>query len=179
MLAELDGPKNLYYDLRFAIRSLRHNPGLTIVASLSLALGIGANTAIFSVVDALMLRVFTSSRSGRLVLLGEGRMSGVTDDFPHRNQELFSRPFYQEIQTRNDVFSEVAAVESMSGDVHARFSGADTELEPVKMQLVSGNYFTMLHVQAADWPHADARRRSDDWRRSRGGDALRILATTV
>ena len=141
--------ENLYYDLRFAIRSLRHNPGLAIVASLSLALGIGANTAIFSVTDALMLRSLPVADPGRLVLFGEGRMSGVTDDFPHRSQELFSRPFYQELQKKHDIFSDVAAVESMSGDVHARFSGANTELEPVKMQLVSGNYFTMLHVQAA------------------------------
>ena len=141
--------ENLYYDLRFAIRSLRHNPGLAIVVSLSLALGIGANTAIFSVMDALMLRSLPVADPERLVLFGEGHMSGVTDDFPHRNQELFSRPFYQELQKKHDIFSDVAAVESMSGDIHARFSGANTELEPVKMQLVSGNYFTMLHVQAA------------------------------
>jgi predicted permease len=100
--------------------------------------------------DALMFRSLPVTDPGRLVLFGEGRMSGVTDDFPHRNQELFSRPFYQEVQKRRDIFSDVAAVESMSGDVHARFSGANTELEPLKMQLVSGNYFTMLHVQAAD-----------------------------
>lgn len=141
--------ENLYYDLRFAIRSLRRNPGLAIVASLSLALGIGANTAIFSVMDALMLRALPVADPGQLVLFGEGRMSGVTNNFPHRNQELFSRTFYQELQTRHDIFSDVAAVESMSGEVHARFSGTNTELEPVRMQLVSGSYFTMLHVQGA------------------------------
>ncbi len=141
--------ENLYHDLRFAMRTLRRSPGLAIVAGLSLALGIGANTAIFSVMDALMLRTLPVAHPEQLVLLGEGRMSGVTDDFPHRNQELFSRPFYQEIQARSEIFSDIAAVESMSGDVHARFSGANAELEPVKMQLVSGSYFAMLGVQAA------------------------------
>jgi predicted permease len=141
--------ENLYHDLRFAIRSLRRRPGLAIVAGLSLALGIGANTAIFSLMDALMLRALPVAHPAQLVLFGEGRMSGVTDDFPHRNQELFSWPFYKEVQSRSNVFSDVAAVESMWGDVHARFSGTNAELEPVKMQLVSGNYFAMLGVQAA------------------------------
>ena len=141
--------ENLYHDLRFAIRSLRRRPGLVIVAGLSLALGIGANAAIFSLMDALMLRALPVAHPAQLVLFGAGRMSGVTDDFPHRNQELFSWPFYKEVQAKHDVFSDVAAVESMWGDVHARFSGTNAELEPVKMQLVSGNYFALLGVQSA------------------------------
>ena len=141
--------ENLYHDLRFAMRTLRRSPGFAIVAAFSLALGIGANTAIFSVMDALMLRTLPVAHPEQLVLFGEGLMSGVSDDFPNRNQELFSRPFYQEVQARSDVFSDIAAVESMSGDVHARFSGSNSELEPVKMQLVSGNYFATLGVRAA------------------------------
>ena len=141
--------ENAFQDLRFALRMLRRSPGFTTVAVVSLALGIGANTAIFSVMDALMLRTLPVKHPERLVLFGEGLTSGVTDDFPHRNQQLFSQPFYWQIRGRNAVFSDTAALESMSGDVHARFGGATAELEPVKMQLVSGNYFAMLGVRAS------------------------------
>jgi predicted permease len=138
--------ENSLQDTRFTLRMLRRSPAFTIVAVLCLALGIGANTAIFSVMDALMLRTLPVRQPEQLVLFGEGRMSGVNDDFPHQSQELFSQPFYQEIRRRNDVFSDVVAMESMSGDVHARFGSS--EVEPVKLQLVSGNYFDMLGVQA-------------------------------
>ena len=141
--------RNAFQDLRFALRMLRRGPGFTTVAVVSLALGIGANTAIFSVMDALMLRTLPVKHPEQLVLFGEGLTSGVTDDFPHRNQQLFSQPFYWQIRGRNDVFSDTAALESMSGDVHARFGGATAELEQVKMQLVSGNYFAMLGVPAS------------------------------
>ena len=141
--------ENLYQDLRFAMRMLRRSPGFAMVAVLSLALGIGANTAIFSVMDALMLRMLPVKHPEQLVLFGEGRMSGVTDDFPHRNQELFSQEFFREIQRGNDALSDTAAVESMSGNVHGRFGGASGELEPVKIQLVSGNYFGLLGVHAS------------------------------
>lgn len=125
---------------------LRRSPAFTTVAVLCLTLGIGANTAIFSVMDALMLRRLPVSHPEQLVLFGEGQMSGVTDDFPHRSQQLFSQPFYREIRAKNEVFSDIAAMESMSGDIHARFGAG--EVEPVKLQLVSGNYFAMLGVQA-------------------------------
>jgi hypothetical protein len=110
-------------DLRFGLRMLRRSPGFTTVAVLCLALGIGANTAIFSVMDALMLRTLPVKDPAQLVLFGEGQMSGVTDDFPHRSQELFSQPLYREMSGANDVFSDVAAIESMSGDVPCAIRG--------------------------------------------------------
>ncbi|HEX4807401.1 MAG TPA: ABC transporter permease [Bryobacteraceae bacterium] len=157
-------------DLRFALRMLRRSPGFTFVAVISLALGIGANTAIFSVMDALMLRMLPVQRPEQLVLFGDGNMSGVTDDFPHRQQELFSQPFYWEIRGRNDVFSDIAAIESMSGDVHGRFDKASTELEPVKLQLVAGNYFAMLGV-----PAAAGRVLTPDDDRMPGGAAVAVM----
>lgn len=133
-------------DLRFALRMLRRSPGFACVATISLAMGIGANTAIFGVMDALMLRTLPVSHPEQLVFFGEGRASGVTDDFART--DLFSQPFYREMRGRNRVFSDVAAIESMWGDVHARFDGTASELEPVKAQLVSGDYFNMLGVPA-------------------------------
>ncbi|MGA8599662.1 MAG: ABC transporter permease [Bryobacteraceae bacterium] len=140
--------ENAVQDLRFSLRMLRRSPGFTIIAVASLALGIGANTAIFSVMDALMLRLLPVQHPEQLVLFGEGHASGINDDFPHYSPDLFSHPFYREIRNDNQVFSDIAAEESMSGDVHARFGKTGGELEPVTIRLVSGNYFSMLGVKA-------------------------------
>src|ERR1700730_4980765 len=134
-------------DFRFALRLWRQRPGFTAIALLSLALGIGANTSIFSMMDALMLRSLPVKHPEQLMLFGSGRQSGVMDGLPERNEELFSQPFLKTMRERNDVFSDIAAVESMTADVHARFANA--ELEPLHIRLVSGNYFTVLGVGPA------------------------------
>ena len=137
------------HDFRFALRLWRHRPGFTAVALLSLALGIGANTSIFSVMDALMLRLLPVSQPERLVIFGQGRMIGMNAGFPNRAEELYSIPFHEIVRQNNQVLTDVAAVESMPADVHARFAGPNTELEPVHIRLVSGNYFTLLGVGPA------------------------------
>lgn len=134
--------------IRFAFRILRRSPGFSIVAILSLALGIGANSAIFGVIDALLLRTLPVTHPEQLVMFGEARSSGIMDDFPHAETELFSQPFFRQARVKNDVFSDVAAVESMRADVHARFEGR-AEMEPLKIRLVSGNYFLLMGVGAS------------------------------
>ncbi len=141
--------ENLWRDLVYAARSLRRSPVFVLTALLSLALGIGANTAIFSVMDALMLRTLPVRNPGELVLLGDGRGSGATDAFPNAPRQFFSQPCFQAMRAKNDVFTDIAAVESMPAEVHTRAAGAGSELEPVKIRLVSGNYFTMLGVGAS------------------------------
>jgi predicted permease len=137
-------------DIRFSLRQLRRSPTFTTVAVLSLALGIGANTAIFSVMDALLLRALPVKHPEQLVLLGKGWGSGIFNGFPNgKNIDLYSLPFLRELSAKNHVFSDVAAVESMRADVHARFTGDNAELEPLKIRLVSGSYFQMLNVGAA------------------------------
>lgn len=136
-------------DVRYALRTLRANPSFAAVAVLSLALGIGANTAIFSVMDALMLRTLPVKNPNELALLGQGHASGVNDGFPEHPPDIFSQPFFQAIRAKNEVFTDIAATESMSAEVHARIAGATGELEPVKIRLVSGNYFNMLGVGAS------------------------------
>jgi predicted permease len=135
-------------DVRFALRLLRRSPGFSLVAVACLALGIGANSAIFSVMDALMLRLLPVEHPEQLMLFGEGHAVGVNDDFPRNSPDLFSQPFYRAIRVKNDVFSDVAAVESMPADVHARFNGVSSA-EPLKVRLVSPNYFALLGVRAA------------------------------
>ena len=86
-------------------------PCADLVALLSLALGIGANTAIFSFLDAVMLRSLPVKEPMRLVLLGKGDEQGITDRFG--STTLYSYPFYRQLQQKNVVFSDVAAIFSM------------------------------------------------------------------
>jgi len=73
--------EGLLQDMLYGLRTMLHSPGITLVALLSLALGIGANTAIFSLMDAVMLRSLPVKDPQQLVLLGKGNASGITDDF--------------------------------------------------------------------------------------------------
>ena len=134
-------------DLRYALRMLRKSPGFATVAVLSLALGIGANTAIFSVMNAVMLRELPVQEPDRLVLFGAGQWVGMTDGLPDKSWQLFSYPFYREVQRKNQVFSGVAAMFSLPNDVRGFVAGS-TLSEPVRTRLVSGTYFSVLGVNA-------------------------------
>jgi predicted permease len=138
--------EGLLQDMLYGLRAMLHAPSVTIVALLSLALGIGANTAIFSLMDAVMLRSLPVKDPGKLVLLGTGEDWGVTNSFA--STYLYSYPFYRQIQQRNQVFSSVAAIFSMHNDVHGTLEGR-REPEPMHVQLVSGTYFSTLGVSAA------------------------------
>jgi predicted permease len=124
---------------------LVRSPGLTLVAVLSLALGIGANAAIFSLLNAVMLRDLPVQDPGLLVLLGQARAAGSTDDFAET--ELYSYGFYRAMRQKNQVFSEVSALLSIFfGGMHGTVDGS-SNLEPVNVQLVSGTYFPTLGVR--------------------------------
>jgi predicted permease len=140
--------RNLGRNLGFGLRALRRSPSFTSVSVLSLALGIGANTAIFSVIDALLLRDLPVKAPRELMLFGNGRASGIDDDFPNGETLLFSEPFFRGIRANNSVFTDVAAEESMMNAVHARFSSS-ADPERARVRVVSGNYFALLGVGAA------------------------------
>jgi predicted permease len=137
--------ETLLQDVVYGIRSMLRSPALVAVALLSLALGIGANTAIFSLLDAVMLRSLPVKQPSQLVLLGTGDWNGISDGFPIT--ELYSYPFYRQMQKNNAVFSDVAAIFSMENNVHGFVEGRD-ESEPMNVQLVSGTYFPTLGVNA-------------------------------
>jgi len=141
---------DLLRDLRFTLRMWRQHPGFIAVALLSLALGIGANTSIFSLMDALIFRPLPVQPPEQLVLLGRGQGSGITGSFPNRETVAYSQPFLESLRARNQVFSSVAGIESMRADIHGRFEGdSSSEAAPLKIRVVSGNYFSMLGVGPA------------------------------
>ena len=116
-------------------------PVLTTVALLSLGLGIGANTAIFSFMDTIMLRSLPVKDPSQLVLLGTGRDSGISDDPVFT--DLYSYPFFRQMQQRNSIFSSTAAVFSITNRVYGFLDHRDTA-EPMYVKLVSGSYFPTL-----------------------------------
>ena len=134
-------------DLRYGVRQWSKSPGFTIIAVLMLALGIGANTAIFSLLNAILLRELPVRHPAQLVLFGEAEASGSTSFFPHRSTQVFSYPFFREFRRRNQVFSEVAAIQSFLVASHGRVAG-DAGLESMNVELVSGSYFNTLGVNA-------------------------------
>src|SRR5712671_4476340 len=137
--------EHLVQDVSYGVRGMLRSPGTTLVALLSLAVGIGANTAIFSLADAVMLKSLPVKDPAGLVLFGNGLDQGISDGFP--NPWLYSYPFYREMQKRNQVFSDVAAAFSMTDAVHGFVEGR-SDAEAMNIQLVSGTYFPMLGVRA-------------------------------
>jgi predicted permease len=140
--------QTLGQDLRYGARMLWKNPGFTLIAALTLSLGIGANTAIFSLIDAALLRTLPVKDPGRLALFGTGADMGVSIGFPGGRAELFSYPFYREARSRNQVFSDVAAVQSLPNRVYGVVSGTGGDPEMLDARLVSGSYFSVLGVEA-------------------------------
>jgi predicted permease len=131
-------------DVAYGFRSMLRTPVLTTVALLSLALGIGANTAIFSFLDALVLRSLPVKQPSQLLLLGDGKGSGITNDFG--STRLYSYPFFREFQQKNSVFSNVATVFSISNNPHGIIDHRD-QMEPMAVDIVSGSFFSTLGVE--------------------------------
>jgi predicted permease len=127
-------------DLRYSLRSLRKSPVFLTVAVLSLALGIGANTAIFTLINQLILQPLPVRDPERLVMLaGRGKHYGGNNG-PNK----LSYPMYQEIRDKNQVFDGMFC--TYPSTVSASFQGS-TEL--IGADFVSGNYFPVLGVGAA------------------------------
>jgi predicted permease len=131
---------SVLFDIRFALRNLRRSPLFTLVAVASLALGIGANTAIFTLMDQLMLRLLPVSNPEQLVM--------IWPNGPHmgsnRGERKTSYPMYQDFQQKAQAFSDVIC--QFSTPLSIGFGG---QTERVDAELVSGNYFQALGVKPA------------------------------
>ena len=137
-------PDNLFQDLRFAFRQLLKTPGFTFVALLSLALGIGANTAIFTLLNAFLLRPLPVQKPQELLLFGDGHAQGSIGGVPEGRMPLFSYAFLQEFRRQTTSFSGIAAVNSIEFGAKASIAGG--AYETTHIDLVSGSYFSVLGV---------------------------------
>ena len=133
-------PANLLHDLRFTARTFMKSPAFVAVAVLSLALGIGANTAIFTLTDQLLLRLLPVHDPGQLVLLSAIRQHYGNNAGWNR----ISYPMYQDFRDRNQVFSKMFCLREVAMSVS--YGG---RTERISGEVDSGNYFPVLGVGAA------------------------------
>src|SRR5262245_9198829 len=133
--------EDLMQDLRYGLRTLRKSPGFTTVAVLSLALGIGANTAIFSVVDPLVIKSLPVKDPEQLVVF-------LTVDQRGEFRDRFSYPMYEQLRARTQVFSGLFAESWFARRVEMLGAEPGSEREKLKLKLVSGEYFQVLGVNA-------------------------------
>jgi predicted permease len=140
----------LLQDVRYGLRMLAKNPGFTAVAVLTLALGIGANTAIFTLIDAVMLKALPVQKPEQLALFGEGRRRGFVGLASGQHYDIFSYPLYVHMRDNNPSFEGIAAFRTELDRLNVRPQGPG-EGEPSQLawgRLVSGNYFSVSGVQA-------------------------------
>jgi predicted permease len=141
----------LIQDVRYGLRMLAKNPGFTAVAVLTLALGIGANTAVFTLIDALMLRSLPVDQPQQLYLLCEDPWEGTSSgDIPTGAVNEFSYHLYQRLRQRNsDVFDDLAAMASARAALRVSGLHSDDSAWRAEGCLVTGNFFRVLGVKAA------------------------------
>lgn len=163
-------------DLRYAFRTLRVQPGFTAVAVLSLALGIGANVAIYSLIDSMLTRPLPVPRPNELVMLTDPSAQGasVGANTGERAQATYEE--FLQLRAQSNVFSSLMASQSGLDKWPVRVNGGDTE--QIRGRMVSSGYFETLGVPAmigrtrgpAESPEAPLAVISHDfWQRRLGG----------
>ena len=136
---------SLWNDFRFSIRGVRKSPGFAATAILTLALGMGANTAVFSVMNAVLLRSLPVADPQQVVYLRTSHTPRRTGTIG--SHETFSYPVYDALRRQNAVLSDVFAYAPLSTDkVNVRIG---TEPETTEGEMVSGNFFSGLGVKLA------------------------------
>jgi len=134
-------------DVRYAVRQFVHAPGFTATAVLTLALGIGATTAIFTLVHAVLLKSLPVAKPTELIRIGDVENCCVSSGLQH-DWSMFSYEMYKTFREGTRGFTELAAFQAGRALLGVRRSGSNQPAESLRSQYVSGNYFSMFGIPA-------------------------------
>ena len=166
---------NLWQDLRFALRILAKNPGFTLIAILTLALGIGANTAIFSVLDSVLLRSLPVSHPEQLVVLSDPDEHGSSFGSEGGDRSLLAYSEFEYFRDHNEIFSDIFTADSQLPEREVTIPDSSfktgAQKESARIRLVSGDYFATLGVTPAAGTFF-----TRDVDRARGGSPIAVLS---
>src|SRR3954447_8330139 len=134
-------------NIRYALRQFRQAPMFTAAAIFTLALGIGGTTAIFTLIDAVMLRSLPVENPAALWRIGDGDNCCVQSG-PQERWGFFSYPLYQRLKGGAPEFEDVAAFQAGGNRFSVRREGLAEAARPLSSEFVTGNYFSVLGVKA-------------------------------
>lgn len=137
----------LFDQIRYALRQFRKTPGFTITAILTLALGIGATTAIFTLIHAVLLKSLPVAKPSELIRIGDTENCCVNGGLQD-NWSLFSTEQYREFRDHTPGFSSLAAFQAGKSQIGVRRAGSNELSQPYGAEFVSGNAFDTLGLQA-------------------------------
>jgi predicted permease len=139
--------ESLWHDVRYGMRQLLRSPGFSIVALLTLALGIGANTAIFTLVHAVMLKQLPIADPQHLYRIGEGEYYCCEWGGLEGSWGTFDYPFYKHLRDTNPSFEQMAAFSGNTPSFNIRRADSSKSAQTINGECVSGNYFATLGLQ--------------------------------
>jgi predicted permease len=142
--------QTLCQDVRYGLRMLAKAPGFTAVAVLTLALGIGANTGIFTIINSVLLSALPVKNPQQLVFLSDPNSQGMSDGSEDGDRDLLTWDEFEEFRDHNQVFTGVLAADSQPTrpNVSVDDGGNSSEGQPAYVTMVSGDYFSVLGVSA-------------------------------
>jgi predicted permease len=139
--------ESLWQDVRYGMRQLLRSPGFSVVALLTLALGIGANTAIFTLVHAVMLKQLPIADPQHLYRIGEGEYYCCEWGGLEGSWGTFDYPFYKHLRDTNPSFEQIAAFSGNTPSFNIRRADSSKSAQTTNGEYVSGNYFATLGLQ--------------------------------
>ncbi len=166
---------DLWQDLRYGMRMLAKAPGFTLVAVLTLALGIGANTAIFSVLDSVLLRSLPVAHPEELAVLTNPDEHGTHFGSQTGDRSLLAYSEFEYLRDQNQVFSKMFAADSTLQELEVTVGGSSHygQKETARVRLVSGDYFDTLEVRPAA-----GKAFTSDVDRARGSSPIAVISYT-